>query len=269
MSYDLVIVPKRDGQSWAEALEAEPAAAGDGLDPALWDVLVGQVEQIVGDVSTDDAEAERGLTHERSGIQVRCRADRASVSVPFWYTGADAEAVVAVLYRVGHVVATVTGLTAFDPQLELPLSEAQARPGDAVAVFEHAAQALSEFDAGDYFEVYFTGAFTLADAAQQLKGLVIAEDEHRLTVRWADDGPLMWVAHATGPQVAADSDELAQLHGEPELAGHGSRYEVTFEDLDEVLQEINTLIEVQLNLQELTGGYVARSWNGEITRAGD
>ena len=37
--------------------------------------------------------------------------------------------------------------------------------------------------------------------------------------------------------------------------------EVKFETLDEVLDEINTLIVVQFALQQATGGLLYRSWN--------
>jgi hypothetical protein len=267
MSYDLVIMPKRDGQSWTEALEAEPSAARAPVDPAVWDVVVKGAREILGDVRTDDEGGERRLTHQQSGIMVTCRADAATVSVPFWYTGAQAEAVVDALYRVANTVATATGMAAYDPQLELPLAQAQTRRDAAVAVFDQAAEALAQLAGGEGFEVYFTGDFTLADAARQLKSLVVAEEQHRFTVRWGEDGPPMWVTFAAGPEVAADSDGLAETYGIAELAGHDRRYQVTFDDLGEVLDDINTMIEVQLGLQELTGGYVVRSWNSEVSLA--
>ena len=37
--------------------------------------------------------------------------------------------------------------------------------------------------------------------------------------------------------------------------------EIKFESLDEVLDEINTLIVVQTALQQATGGLLYRSWN--------
>jgi len=41
--------------------------------------------------------------------------------------------------------------------------------------------------------------------------------------------------------------------------------EIGIADLDEVLDEINTLIEVQCTLQDATSGYLFNSWNGEVS----
>ena len=40
-----------------------------------------------------------------------------------------------------------------------------------------------------------------------------------------------------------------------------AQFEITFGDLDEVLDEINTLIEVQATLQGATHGYQYNAWN--------
>jgi hypothetical protein len=46
------------------------------------------------------------------------------------------------------------------------------------------------------------------------------------------------------------------------LAAASDAYiEIKFEDLDEVLYEINTLIQVQITLQETTRGLMYCSWN--------
>ncbi|MBL7255885.1 hypothetical protein [Paractinoplanes lichenicola] len=59
--------------------------------------------------------------------------------MPYWYKGADAERVVRALYDLGRLVEETTGLAGYDPQVELPLTEAAARPGLAVAVFDDVA----------------------------------------------------------------------------------------------------------------------------------
>lgn len=262
MSYDLIFASDTDDQ----------------LDPGAWENIVTGVREILGEVTIYEEGAERSLSHEQTGIQVWFRERSASVTVPYWHTGAEAEEIVVALYRIAQVVSDATGLGCLDPQLDLPLSEARSQIPAAVAVFDRASLALqeamaqTELEAGtdnEAFHVYFTGEATLADAARQLDKMVIAEDPQRLTVQWGEDGPQMWISLATGPDIAADSDEWAAICDRPELGGRDRRFEVSFEDLDEVLMEINTMIEVQIILQELTDGYVVRSWNDEVTLAGE
>jgi hypothetical protein len=52
------------------------------------------------------------------------------------------------------------------------------------------------------------------------------------------------------------------------VAAFRRAFEVTFDELDETLDEINTLIEVQATLAHLTGGAVYRSWNGNLSLPG-
>jgi hypothetical protein len=44
-----------------------------------------------------------------------------------------------------------------------------------------------------------------------------------------------------------------------------ARFEVSFEDLDEALDEINTMIEVQVGLQEVCDGILFLTWNGGLS----
>ncbi len=94
--------------------------------------------------------------------------------------------------------------------------------------------------------------------------MVVAEESDRFTVQWSD-GPQLEVTFDAGPRIVAEAAEVAEDYGIPEMAAYDRRFQVTFDDLDEVLQEINTLIEVNLQLQDLTGGYVKRSWNDEVS----
>ena len=50
-----------------------------------------------------------------------------------------------------------------------------------------------------------------------------------------------------------------------DLSKCDARFEITFDPLDEVLDEINTLIEVQLTLQDATQGFLYNTWNRELT----
>lgn len=264
MSFDLVLLPEPIGQTWEETLKNERKATGEPLDSQAWDRIVAGVRDIVGEVVVLTDGHARTLTHEASGIAVRVEPGEAAVNVPYWYTGAQAESVVQSVYRIGRVVAEATGLAGYDPQLCLPLADAESRVEAAVAVFDGARLTLSQFMDTEHFHVYFTGQATLADAARRLSSMVVAEEKGRFTVRWSD-GPEMLVTFDAGPQVAAEAAEVADAYDLPEMAAFDRRFEVSFDDLAEVLDEINTLIDVQVHLQDLTGGYVVRSWNQEVS----
>ncbi|OHX02519.1 hypothetical protein [Micromonospora sp. WMMB235] len=64
--------------------------------------------------------------------------------MPFWCRGDDAWAVVAAMYQLGEAVQAVTGLPGYDPQLELPLSDALAQPELAGGVFDEVAESFAE-----------------------------------------------------------------------------------------------------------------------------
>jgi hypothetical protein len=107
----------------------------------------------------------------------------------------------------------------------------------------------------------------LEDAERLLsdRGLQVTRKANALSVRW-DDGPELSVTRSAEPHVAEEAVEIAE--GTPfaaELSRCDARFEIGIEDLDEVLDEINTLIEVQCTLQDATGGYLFNSWNGNLS----
>jgi hypothetical protein len=121
-----------------------------------------------------------------------------------------------------------------------------------------------------YFFVYFNGPATVADAARRLSmsGMDVVENDDGFTVRWAHRaGPVLDVGLNSESWVIAEARELAGAKDLPALAGLNRRFEVPFadfDDLEEVLSEYNTLFEVQATLQDLTGGYIWMSWNGNV-----
>jgi hypothetical protein len=121
-----------------------------------------------------------------------------------------------------------------------------------------------------YFFVYFAGPTSLADAARRLSdnGMHVAEDDDGCTVRWAPgSGPVLYIGLNAEPSVTAEARELADSKNLPALASLDRRFEVPFDDgdhLDEVLNDYNTLFEVQTVLQDLTGGYIWMSWNDNV-----
>ena len=120
------------------------------------------------------------------------------------------------------------------------------------------------------FLVYFAGTTTLADASRSLaRSLSVVEAGDLLRVRWRDGSePEFTVGLGTGDHVAREAAEIGARHGVDEFNAFDRRFEVGIDDLDAALDETNTLIEVQLTLQDLTSGYLVLSWNGAVQAPG-
>lgn len=116
-----------------------------------------------------------------------------------------------------------------------------------------------------YFLVYFSGALTLdhAEAALRKTSLTVHRSDQALEVHWGE-GPRLWIGLNAEPHVKREAFELAEEKGVPELGRCDRRFEVAFDQLDEVLDETNTLAETQMVLQDLTHGWVAMAWNDEF-----
>jgi hypothetical protein len=108
------------------------------------------------------------------------------------------------------------------------------------------------------------GKFTLESLKQVLgdEGVTVAGDGEPFALR-CGDGPTLYASITRG--------EVAEVLAS-RLMGRGRKHrglirgcdtyvEITFESLDEVHDEINTLIVVQEALQQATGGLLYRSWN--------
>ncbi len=125
--------------------------------------------------------------------------------------------------------------------------------------------------ADDVSMVFFASSAACPDlngAARLLaeQGLDVAADGQALVVQWEDDGPALRIRLSAAPHVNAEAIEIAE--GTAHAAGMSrcnARFEIDIDDLDETLDEINTLIEVQATLQDATDGYLFNSWNGELS----
>lgn len=147
MSYDLIFVPRADGQSWDDALEAAEEDESDGLPSAeAWARILAAARQVLGEVSVLEGADNYQLTHEPTGTQVSYYAQEAGITVPYWYRGRDARAIVETIYQVGESVQAETGLPGYDPQLGLPLSDAAAQPDQAVKCFDQVAASFAQRD---------------------------------------------------------------------------------------------------------------------------
>lgn len=109
--------------------------------------------------------------------------------------------------------------------------------------------------------------FDLAWAREALtaQGLSVDAQPGALAVRWEEDGPVLRVAYAQGEQIAREALERAGegAPAEARLRACTARFEIAIDDLDEALDETNTLIEVQSTLQDGTGGYLFNAWNAQ------
>ncbi len=110
-------------------------------------------------------------------------------------------------------------------------------------------------------------ALGLDDAASALraKGMTASRKGDVLSVVWKDS-PTLHVHFVQGDGVRKDAVHVGRGKSlEALLRECDSAFVITFEDLDQVLDEANVLIEVQLDLQALTGGVIMRSWNDELS----
>jgi hypothetical protein len=137
MSYDLTFVPKDDGQSWDEALDAATSHASVvAPDPEVWARILAGAQQVLGDVSVFQSGDHYELSHEPTGIQVSYYGLEAAVTVPYWYAGAEAETILMTIFKLGRVVEAATGFKGYDQQLDLSLAEAAGSAGHAIATFD-------------------------------------------------------------------------------------------------------------------------------------
>ena len=145
MSFDLYFLARAPGQNWEDAvaaLEDLPEVPLTEEDVLLWHRLESEIRQILPEVEPFEGERNRELTHDETGIQISFFHRELSLSVPYWHSGPEAEALIARLRQVVSVIERVSGLTAYDPQAEAPfLGE-----GDQVAsvTFDMADRALRE-----------------------------------------------------------------------------------------------------------------------------
>jgi hypothetical protein len=76
--------------------------------------------------------------------------------------------------------------------------------------------------------------------------------------------PELTVGFNADTSVAVESVELAQRKNIDAFNRFDRRFEVIIDDLQSTLDEMNTLAEVQMTLQDLTRGYLVCSWNDSV-----
>ena len=102
-----------------------------------------------------------------------------------------------------------------------------------------------------------------AQAALEQDGLTVERDNDKLICFWGDS-PKFTIDFQQGEEVRAEAKTMGEEYPNyrSKLKNCDARFEISFADLSEVLNEINTLIEIQLTLQDATEGIVFTSWNG-------
>ncbi len=107
------------------------------------------------------------------------------------------------------------------------------------------------------------GIDTAAKALTE-RGLLVKRDRDELSVCFPGK-PILRIAFGVGRIVQEEAIELSVGTAfSAEMAECNARFEILIDDLDAVLDEINTLIDVQHILQELNDGFLYLSWNGQV-----
>ena len=120
--------------------------------------------------------------------------------------------------------------------------------------------------------IYFNDPAHDLDAAESALldiGVDVARDGESLQLS-GEDLPSFAVRLLSGPQIAAQAQDIAARWGAatPEgqaLSGCDRCFLVAIDDFDEALDEINTMMEVQAALQDLTSGVLFLSWNRQLS----
>jgi hypothetical protein len=103
-----------------------------------------------------------------------------------------------------------------------------------------------------------------AEGALLRSGLTVTRQGDQLFAR-RPGSPEFRVLIDRGDSVRAEAAEMAE--GTAQAAAMrecDARFEISFDSLDEALDEINTLMEVQAALQEVARGYLFLPWNGNL-----
>lgn len=112
-----------------------------------------------------------------------------------------------------------------------------------------------------------------AEAALRQSTCAVRHDKDALVVSY-EDGPSLYVRFEQGDWVrqqsiiirgmaqTGDSEIVRLLDRVPKC---DRRFEITFANLNDVLMETNTLIDVQARLQDLTNGVIYNCWNEGIS----
>jgi hypothetical protein len=125
VSFDLSFVALGPGETFEDAMDRLEALAADdselaAADVALWQSVLERVRPLLPDAEEFADKSHRELSDDATGIQLSIAPGELSLSIPYWYSGPEAEAMVERLRSVAVAVEAATGLTAYDPQADAP-----------------------------------------------------------------------------------------------------------------------------------------------------
>lgn len=103
-------------------------------------------------------------------------------------------------------------------------------------------------------------------ASLQEDGLFVKESTGALFVRWSDQGPELKVIHRAGADVRVEAAAIGlSTEYEDRLLRCHYAFDIEFNDLNAVLDEVNTLIQVQHILLCTSEGVAFNSWNSALS----
>ena len=123
MSFDLYFVDLGPGETWQDAMDRLEESASDereldAQERARWDAILDQVRPLLPDAEEFSGESHRELSDDGSGMQLTLSPGELSLTIPYWYSGPDAQVMVDRLRSVAVAIENATGLTAYDPQAD-------------------------------------------------------------------------------------------------------------------------------------------------------
>jgi hypothetical protein len=129
VSFDLYFVAVSPGETFQDAMDrleqlaAEESELG-AADVERWQTVLDQVRPLLPDAEEFAGESHRELSDVATGMQLSFAPGELSLTIPYWYTGPEAQAIVDRLRSVVLAVEAATGLTAYDPQADAPFVHA-------------------------------------------------------------------------------------------------------------------------------------------------
>jgi len=128
MSYGVTMLPIADGQSWEEVLAMEEEASDRGRSAfpvpdevrEQWQRIIDRVQSVLPESTAEAEHLELEIHDAATGISVSADKHSAGLRVPYWYRGAEADQVLALVADVVRIVCEETGFEAWDPQMGRP-----------------------------------------------------------------------------------------------------------------------------------------------------
>ncbi len=127
-------------------------------------------------------------------------------------------------------------------------------------------------ETGTLLILFKSGGATLDNAAEALQQRSFNVEKRTLETGGnvlsarSGSGPVFHVCFNDASHVVDESREIGSGSDFTEQLGRCNvRFEVIIEDLDLAIDEMSSLIELQLTLQSLTGGFIYNCWNGELS----